>query len=140
MNNSSNIRQNPKSFLGVSNGLTGLGEVVLMKKTRVNKSCATVPFTNDRSSQSVGIVSCSTNIIHIYIHIYISYILRYSSAADISEKTVDHFARRKFDHGDRNHAKLFVIIKQLRQTNSGHTFFLKAYIKNFIINFTNKLC
>jgi hypothetical protein len=48
MNNSSNIRQNPKSFLGVSNGLMGLGEVMLMKKTRVNKSC-----------------------IYIYIYIYI---------------------------------------------------------------------
>ncbi len=137
MNNSSNIRQNPKSFLGVSNGLTGLGEVVLMKKTRVNKSCATVPFTNDRSSQSVGIVSCSTNIIYIYL--YIIYILRYSSADDISEKNVDHFVRRTFNHGDRKHAKLFVIIKQLRQTYSVHTFFPKAYFKNSIINFTNNL-
>ncbi len=43
-NNSSNIRKNLKSFLGVSNGTR---RRCLMKKTRVKKSRDTIPLRNE---------------------------------------------------------------------------------------------
>jgi hypothetical protein len=46
-NNSSNIRKNSKSFLGVSNGTR---RRCLMKKTGVKKSRDTVPLTSDFST------------------------------------------------------------------------------------------